>query len=626
MWLFVFAYVLSFCGAHSLSPPDMVPERFSRGELFRSLSGRSKADSFEGGEYVNATPAVFRQLVNHSFSPGPTFDQRYWVDYSAWKGGDLAMLYIVGGKAGVSSPSGYPGVYGHQRNMLLFALENRYYGESLPTPLTDTEKMKRYLSVDIALDDLRSFQRFVENKLIGKKFRWLIVGGGYAGALSVWFKVKYPTAALAIWSSSGPVEAQFNFYAFDNHVKSELSLDCARAVRTAQSLFSELWEDESARLQFLDRFHIPHYFDKPGISYMLADAVAAAVQYGKKWDMCEMLIPQNKTDSLGQFFNMIHHMYGSSFTSECFYSTECLSNSSMSNEWASTGYAWIYQTCSELAYFQVGYYNSLRLPTVNTDYFVTQCRLAFGGSIYPDVFHFNSKWGGKKPKVSNVVALHGSDDPWKMCGVTKTLGPNYKAIIAQCEGCGHSGDLAFPRLNDPEALQNQREKLTFYLDTWMASKPLLYTLVLSGNFSSKALLEKETLIKAIQGDLYDFFDQTVEVYDLKNGSTGNVIIIHFAVCASRTNKERYSLALLNLRNNSSWLLATKQALFSLGIQYEIFVQFFGQVQPPIGDEGQGNEHCVRCFSWHVGFLSLVMVPCAVILHLYYKPKEKRLYL
>ncbi|ORC88251.1 serine carboxypeptidase S28 [Trypanosoma theileri] len=581
MWVlsFIFLLVISNGFVEAYTPPNLVGARFSHGELFRSLKEIHQKNFRANREYVNGTAALFPQLVNHSDPEGPVFNQRYWVDYSAWNGSDKAMLYIGGEAPAISSPDGYPGMYGHQRNMLLFTLENRYYGGSFPFPLTEKEKLTKYLSVDIALDDLYYFQRFVEDKLIGKKLRWLIVGGSYAGALSVWFKVKYPTSALAIWSSSGVVEPRLNFYAFDGHVNSEIPRECAKSVHIVQSLFSKMWENSTTRLEFLDRYDIPYYFEKSEVSSMLADAVSGAVQYGRKWEMCNMIVDQNNIDPLGQFLKMIIRLYGRGFTSNCGYSTQCLTNTSMSNHWTGCGYAWIFQTCKELAYFQVGYHNSLRLPDVSTEFFVNQCRAVFGDTIFPDVFQFNSKWGGKKPNAGNVVALQGSDDPWTEVGVTKTFKSNYQAFVARCEGCGHCGDLSYPNPADHSSLQEQRERLAYYLDIWMSGEPTSYMLILHHNFSTFSLHHKEELVKAVQNDLHDFFDHTADIQNFTIDNLSRTFTINFVIYVNSLNKDEVSSTIIKLRNMSSWLLHTQKVLDSIGDKGQVVVQFFEQSSP-----------------------------------------------
>jgi len=40
---------------------------------------------------------------------------------------------------------------------------------------------------------------------------WVVIGGSYPGALSAWFKSKYPNAAKAAWSSSGVIHVIKDF-------------------------------------------------------------------------------------------------------------------------------------------------------------------------------------------------------------------------------------------------------------------------------------------------------------------------------------------------------------------------------------------------------------------------------
>jgi len=50
---------------------------------------------------------------------------------------------------------------------------------------------------------------------IGRKPDWVTVGGSYPGALSAWFKSKYPEHAIGAWSSSGVIHAIAPFSEFD---------------------------------------------------------------------------------------------------------------------------------------------------------------------------------------------------------------------------------------------------------------------------------------------------------------------------------------------------------------------------------------------------------------------------
>ena len=46
----------------------------------------------------------------------------------------------------------------------------------------------------------------------------IVIGGSYPGALSAWFRQRYPHLAVASWSSSGVVYPIADFWQFDNQI------------------------------------------------------------------------------------------------------------------------------------------------------------------------------------------------------------------------------------------------------------------------------------------------------------------------------------------------------------------------------------------------------------------------
>lgn len=44
---------------------------------------------------------------------------------------------------------------------------------------------------------------------------WLCIGGSYAGAMSAWYRMKYPHLTIGALASSAVVNAIFNFTDFD---------------------------------------------------------------------------------------------------------------------------------------------------------------------------------------------------------------------------------------------------------------------------------------------------------------------------------------------------------------------------------------------------------------------------
>lgn len=66
--------------------------------------------------------------------------------------------------------------------------------------------------------------------------KWILFGGSYAGAMSVWFRVKYPNLAYGAISSSGPVAPVVNFagltkYNYYENLINELPRNCMTFCR-----------------------------------------------------------------------------------------------------------------------------------------------------------------------------------------------------------------------------------------------------------------------------------------------------------------------------------------------------------------------------------------------------------
>ena len=76
-------------------------------------------------------------------------------------------------------------------------------------------------------------------------------------------------------------------------------------------------------------------------------------QYGAKDALCSFLVPQPAGQTrLEAFANWTNTHYGPSFGASCYYSTKCLSDPTMADQWPNQR-PWVYQCCAELAYWQV---------------------------------------------------------------------------------------------------------------------------------------------------------------------------------------------------------------------------------------------------------------------------------
>ena len=153
-------------------------------------------------------------------------------------------------------------------------------------------------------------------------------------------------------------------------------------------------------------FGTADFFTQGDMAWMLADSAAMGAQYGSKAALCAALVPA--TDPLKQFAAWTLEHYGPNFGSNCYYSTKCLSDPSMSAQWIPADYQWVAQCCRELAYWQVHDAETYRSRAITLDYFNGQCQAAFGFDPSSSNAAFNAKYGGASPNGTNVIALNGA--------------------------------------------------------------------------------------------------------------------------------------------------------------------------------------------------------------------------
>lgn len=458
-----------------LAQKEHIKQHHRGGAFYRDVLASEKQFhlDFNLGD-PNSTANWFDQPLYPGQS-APTFKQRWFVDYSGWNSAaskkNLAIIYIPGEGPCESSLTGYGRQWAVENGAVLVSLENRWYGKSLPDKLTNKALLMNTLSVDIALSDLSVFIKYFEKEILGfpvGTVTWLAMGGSYSGALSAWMRQSYPDQITASWSSSGVVHPTFDFNEYDGHVSEMLDSKCYQAIKDAYNEFDSLYDDPVTRPRVYQLLQVPTYFTKRDMAFSLADQGAGMVQYGRRTKMCDYLLPEDTQSPLEKYVAMANFFFGAGCFSNCGYSTMCMSNTQYSDQWAGAGYSWFYQTCSQVAWWQIGTPFSLRSEIVSTEYMIQQCRATFTADILPDVYTFNQVRGGYQVfNTTYVVAAQGADDPWSTVGVRVSPRENYPVYIAQCPDCGHCGDLMSPTPTDAPDLQAQRQFINNTLRGWL---------------------------------------------------------------------------------------------------------------------------------------------------------------
>ena len=232
--------------------------------------------------YNQSEFAFHQQLVDHfSLANRSTFTQRYFVvDKFAANPATAPVLFLLCGEytcPGVNPIRLYPLQLAYELKAWVVIAEHRYFGQSYPTAPTTANLF--LLNSRQALEDFATFQRWFQLERIDAPFkgaggnRWLVIGGSYPGALSAYYRGKYPHLVVGSIASSAVVEAILDFPAFDAQVERSAGPLCAAALRNVTGLV------EAALPGVMDRFGCPAGMNEDDFLFMVADSGVEGIQY-----------------------------------------------------------------------------------------------------------------------------------------------------------------------------------------------------------------------------------------------------------------------------------------------------------------------------------------------------------
>ena len=234
-----------------------LPHRGREGKAFFQLCGKKDAKA----STILSDALYWDHLLDNFDSTvegntGETFQSRYYVDSTNYRPGGPYFLYI-GGEGPLSGPAnGFIQDLAASHGARIYSLEHRFYGESLPQHSIDIALSVEYLqfhTVDQSLFDLAAFIDFINSSIAPDEGipEWFAVGGSYPGALSSWFRIAYPNHTVASLSSSGVVNALFEFPEFDQQVATSAGEQCANAIRASTTALETAMNSNSTATKAL---------------------------------------------------------------------------------------------------------------------------------------------------------------------------------------------------------------------------------------------------------------------------------------------------------------------------------------------------------------------------------------
>ncbi|PIN26853.1 Prolyl oligopeptidase [Handroanthus impetiginosus] len=238
------------------------------------------------------------QTLDH-FSPYDQrqFGQRYYEYLDEFQAPDGPIFLKICGESACSGiTNDYIGVLAKKFGAAVVSLEHRYYGKSSPFKSLTTENL-RYLSSKQALFDLAVFRQYYQDSLNAKHNTttdnpWFVFGISYAGALSAWFRLKFPHLTCGSLASSAVVLAVYNFTEFDKQVGESAGPECKLVLQEITHLVDQRLESNDKALKAL--FGAARLKNDGDFLYFLADAAVMAFQYGNPDKLCTPLIEAKK--------------------------------------------------------------------------------------------------------------------------------------------------------------------------------------------------------------------------------------------------------------------------------------------------------------------------------------------
>eukprot|EP01091_Cochliopodium_minus_P014948 TRINITY_DN5194_c0_g1_i1.p1 TRINITY_DN5194_c0_g1~~TRINITY_DN5194_c0_g1_i1.p1 ORF type:complete len:461 (-),score=118.38 TRINITY_DN5194_c0_g1_i1:16-1398(-) len=389
-------------------------------------------------KYNKLDPYFFEQKLDHFHFDNRTFKQKYFVDDTYYTAGNPVFLYI-NGEGPISGPpnNAVHQIYAKEFGALVVTMEHRYYGpQSSPFQELTLDNLK-YLSFQQALADLSLFITHIREEAQTNKV--ITFGCSYSGALSAWFRLKYPQLTLGSVSSSGVVNAILDFYEFDQQVSISVGYQCSDKLREITAMVEK--ELSGPNRNYVQSLFNVSNFDDGDFLYMVADMAAESAQYGFHYPLCDSIINKTGSDLLLSYANYCVNYYYNHFGGPSSYSWKNNLDLSVNGSNAASR-CWNYQTCTELGYFQTApKVGSLRSSRVNLEYFKDFCRKIYGEGIWADTAQTNAMFGGRNVQGTNILFINSSQDPWQRAGVL--IAPNKQEDTAYvvCQDCGHCSDL-----------------------------------------------------------------------------------------------------------------------------------------------------------------------------------------
>jgi hypothetical protein len=177
----------------------------------------------------------------------------------------------------------------------------------------------RLLNSEQALKDLAHFTSTVIEQKLHKVANnpWIPIGGSYPGALSAWYRYKYPHLSIGAIASSAVITALADFKEFDEQMflSANKSGDfCYKAINESSNRVEAILKTDQ-KVAFKAQFTGADKLKDTEFLFYWSDSIVGEIQYGSRSKLCASLKGKSADDQFAIFVALVKtndvHEYGS---------------------------------------------------------------------------------------------------------------------------------------------------------------------------------------------------------------------------------------------------------------------------------------------------------------------------
>ncbi|OQR90554.1 serine protease family S28, partial [Achlya hypogyna] len=402
-------------------------------------------------------------ILDHNDPQSRHWRQRYHYNDAYYGGpGSPVFLYIHGEWEAtdytVTDTGSLMVDLAQKHNAMIVALEHRYYGDSVPNNDQSEVSMRKYLSSQQALADIATFHAFFTKEHGLQGAPWISWGYSYAGMLSAWFKLKYPSLVAGAVASSAPVQAAFDHKAFMEGVTRGLKYNNGQECL---DVFKEAFDDlhdlvvaggEPLRKQFgacgpMTSLKDKQAFEWEMMSYFHGMGMTGTDHGYNLYTVCEYMKDSangaRPVDRLGKWKRAIYAGCAPPDNNGWSWGARSLRQAA-NPEFGQ----WTWQTCNEFGFLITAStgdntpFNGLKYASPENVHKFSPCTTRFhvgADELKANVEATNAEYGGWDIDVENVIFTNGANDPWAGLSVLKQP-KNPKSRFVVIEGAAHCED------------------------------------------------------------------------------------------------------------------------------------------------------------------------------------------